>query len=1068
MKNLFMNGIAAGLLLFLANIISSSASELPSTIDLNSASQTGILTVNGEKSGDKTGLALGSGDINGDGLMDIVFGGLYASPEGVTQSGIVYVIFGSKNLKTTATFELANNPEGLLRIQGESAGATLGQAVAVGDVDGDGYCDIVMGANEASPQGRSKAGAVYILFGSPDLSSAGTIDIKSTSRTLVKLMGEIGASSSSQSGKTAGDPVDKILTPQEYSAGDQFGRSVTAGDLNGDGCADVIIGALNASAKGRNNAGKTYVLFGSASLRQSTTIDMRQPPSGTLVVYGRAADDYSGFFTAAGDLNGDNYSDLAVGMHFADPDGIKDAGEVDIVFGSKNLASTEEIDLAEAPEGVIRLKGNNVEDYTGCKLSVGDLDHDGYGDLCICAYGADTPGGINAGKAYVVFGASSLAETGDINLGVHGNRVLCIMGEASENYYGPSAFGDVNGDGVMDLITGANGFDPSGRYDAGKGYVIFGSAALRSLGELDLREPSTGVLQVPGSDSNGRLGFVCASCDMDGDGYSEIIFGAHDSSPAGRSMAGKVYVLFGNDFTGTVPVSQNHFTFTVNTGKNAVALIPKDAIPTIDGNPIAAGDEIGFFTPTGICAGAGVWNGNNLAITVWGDDTNTTIRDGFPEGESYSIRIWDASADRVYSATARYSQGTGVYYTDSISILSALEVKPVELNLPLSAGWNMVSSPVIAVNSALENLLSGIEGNMALLKNGSGELYWPKYDISQVKEWDVTGGYQIYMNAPGEIHFSGYEAFPNDVAYSLHKNWNLISFIGAESMSPSDAFDSLGSKLVLVKDGNGNVYWPQYNVNQIQKLHRGSGYWICLNNAASFTYPNTVTASKTETDRDVLSNFKPVSGTGNNAVLLIRSGLGITLDGKPLATGTEIGIFSPSGVCVGAGRWEEGKNCAIAVWGDNTMTGVSDGILPGEEYMFAVWDKATGQQYLATAIYSEGDAQYAVNGVSVVGILRAGTSVDIEEIPRQFSLSQNTPNPFNPSTSITFTIPQAGPVRLTVYDAVGRMVADLVNNTLSAGSHSVVWNASGCATGVYFYKIKAGTFTETRKMLLMK
>ncbi len=89
-------------------------------------------------------------------------------------------------------------------------------------------------------------------------------------------------------------------------------------------------------------------------------------------------------------------------------------------------------------------------------------------------------------------------------------------------------------------------------------------------------------------------------------------------------------------------------------------------------------------------------------------------------------------------------------------------------------------------------------------------------------------------------------------------------------------------------------------------------------------------------------------------------------------------------------------------------------------------------------------------------------------MPDNYSLKQNYPNPFNPSTKISFSLPKAGDVKLIVFDILGREVATLVNGYTGAGNHTVDFNASNLSSGVYLYKIQAGDFTETRKMILMK
>ena len=91
-----------------------------------------------------------------------------------------------------------------------------------------------------------------------------------------------------------------------------------------------------------------------------------------------------------------------------------------------------------------------------------------------------------------------------------------------------------------------------------------------------------------------------------------------------------------------------------------------------------------------------------------------------------------------------------------------------------------------------------------------------------------------------------------------------------------------------------------------------------------------------------------------------------------------------------------------------------------------------------------------------------------EKIPQDYSLYQNFPNPFNPSTTIGFGLPAASAVSLTVYDADGRVVERLLDDLLNAGIHKVTWNADSYSSGIYFYTLKAGNFTETKKMILVK
>jgi len=112
---------------------------------------------------------------------------------------------------------------------------------------------------------------------------------------------------------------------------------------------------------------------------------------------------------------------------------------------------------------------------------------------------------------------------------------------------------------------------------------------------------------------------------------------------------------------------------------------------------------------------------------------------------------------------------------------------------------------------------------------------------------------------------------------------------------------------------------------------------------------------------------------------------------------------------------------------------------------------------------------YFIASDSFKGVISGNMELAVEEkTPGIFSVAQNNPNPFNPTTSINFTVPKADLVTVEVYNVAGQKVDTLVNGKMSAGSHSAVWNASGKSAGVYFYTVKAGNFSKTMKMTLLK
>src|SRR3989339_455688 len=149
---------------------------------------------------------------------------------------------------------------------------------------------------------------------------------------------------------------------------------------------------------------------------------------------------------------------------------------------------------------------------------------------------------------------------------------------------------------------------------------------------------------------------------------------------------------------------QSHFTFTANTGDNMTVLVQAAINPVIDGSAIANGDEIGVFTPAGLCVGAVAWNGVNTALAVWGDNDQTVPIDGCVAGELLSYKVWDASAAKEAPVTVAYASGVPDYSVDGMAVLASLSATtppstPI-LNSPTDAAANQLTSLTLSWNTA--------------------------------------------------------------------------------------------------------------------------------------------------------------------------------------------------------------------------------------------------------------------------------------------------------------------------------------------------------------------------------
>jgi MYXO-CTERM domain-containing protein len=542
----------------------------------------------------------GAGDVDADGYDDIVVGA-YADSDSGFYSGSAYVYYGSATGIDTAS------EDKLIASDGAAQDLFGNMVSGAGDLNGDGNHDIVVGARQDDDNG-SNSGSVYVYYGSAT-----------------------GIDSASEDKLTAGDGA----------VGDYFGTAATgAGDLDGDGYDDLVVGAYADDDNG-DSSGSVYVYHGSAKGISGASEDKLTPSDGVTSAY------FGWSLSGAGDLDGDGYDDLVVGATLDSERGAY-SGSVYIYGSPGGLDSASEDKLTASD-------GESYEHFGWSVSGAGDLDADGYDDLVVGVDGDDDYGSAS-GAVFVFYGSAT-------GINSASEDKLTASDAAADDYFGwsVSGAGDVDGDGYDDVVVGAPGDDDSGSF-SGSAYVYYGSATGISNALEDKLNASDGAV------GDGFGYSVSVAGDIDGDGFDDLLAGAYQDDDNGSS-SGSAYVYEG----GCRDLDEDGYRCDVDCDDSDAAVFPGATEIAGDGldqdcdgaeTCIVDADDDGYIDGTATVASAdadcsdageglatdptGDCNDNDAAVNPDADEVCDEVDndcDGSVDDDPVDVGTWYADSD---------------------------------------------------------------------------------------------------------------------------------------------------------------------------------------------------------------------------------------------------------------------------------------------------------------------------------------------------------------------------------------------------------------------------------------
>ncbi|MFN2114475.1 MAG: FG-GAP-like repeat-containing protein, partial [Anaerolineae bacterium] len=698
-----------------------------------------------------------AGDVDGDGYSDVVVG----APQDDQLSGG----YGRVYLYKGAAFGLQVS-HSWLEVSTEYADHFGASVATAGDVNGDGYSDLVIGAPFADYGGYSSSGAAYVYLGGPDVPA---------------------------------DTAQMTWGPSDEAAQAGLGVS-TAGDVNGDGYSDVLIGAPWFGVT-PEETGAVFLMLGSSGGVLSTP---------TWSAKGDVARGWFGSGVAtAGDVNGDGYGDILVGQQLGDRAYVWQ-GDAD---GLGPFGTTSNADwTGYGPSGT---------DYGARVATAGDVNGDGYSDVIVGAPGL-TQVETEEGAAFLYYGGpGELADEPDWyrNIGQEGADLGFSVASA----------GDVNGDGYADVIAGAPGYD-SGYPDEGMAMVYHGSAE-GPIGSVSVLP----IWRALGGQAGAAFGTSVASAgDVNGDGYSDVIVGAPEYD-SGQSDEGAAFVWHGwstglQGDAGTVALANwSAQGDQADSGFGGAVASAGDV--NGDGYADVAVGAKDFDFPEMDEGAVFVWHGSNAGLgdpgtpanSDWREDGDTddaslgnsvasagdVNRDGFSDliaGGAYFAATWHGSSSGLGTAGVDWvkagSQSTALF---GYSVSSAGDVNgdgysDVVIGAPLQTGsqsnegaaWAYCGSP------------AGLASTACWADVGGLSLSAFGWSVSPAGDLDGDGFADIAVGAPG---WTNGELAEGQVRVYYGSAWGPVSYSGGDWVYESDtAYANLGYSVAGVGDVTGEGF----------------------------------------------------------------------------------------------------------------------------------------------------------------------------------------------------------------------------------------------------------------------
>jgi len=383
-------------------------------------------------------------------------------------------------------------------------------------------------------------------------------------------------------------------------------------------------------------------------------------------------------------------------------------------------------------------------------------------------------------------------------------------------------------------------------------------------------------------------------------------------------------------------------------------------------------------------------------------------------------------------------------YTVTVTQFGCTDSESIILNevqfISLPQGWSMFST-YINQTADIADVTSAITNSILIIKNNSGQTYWPSMNINTINNMIIGQGYQVKMNNPEVLSIVGISVVPENTPIVLNSGVNMIGVLRHSPVSAVELFAPIIQNLILVKLNNGMVYLPQYGINQIEYLFPDNAFKVIMAAADILTYPangNYLPAKENQLPVEPMYYDIPVNSGSNMTLVLPLSAIDNLVE-----MGDEIAVISDNGTVVGAAVFEN-QTLAIAVWGNDETKFEKSSFGRDHSFHLELYHAKTNRITTIDKIeWETGSEYYVENSLAVVKSINEQQSLEIALYP----------NPVQEELSVLLTGIKSSHVPIHIYDAVGRLVVDYTAVTNADGKTDIRLNASKLSAGNYYLEV---------------